>query len=147
MSSLTQRKSRLLYVEDERMLWKITQHRLQSRYDVLCASNDREAVELYAQHSTSLEAIIMDIDLRQSELDGAELTQLFRGTLSKEKTPDFARSVGVSQIPILFVTAYSERYGSGDVERLGAQGILKKPIDFAELSLSLTRLHLRRLVP
>ncbi|MEL6546850.1 MAG: response regulator [Myxococcota bacterium] len=146
MSNLTgMRSSRLLYVEDERMLWQITQHKLRSRYEVLCASNAEEAVRLYRDHGDELEAIIMDIDLKRSSLDGAELTQLFRGELKSQSVPAFARDVVPSKVPILFVTAYAERYDESQVKRLGAQGILRKPIDFAELSLSLTRLHLQRL--
>lgn len=137
--------SQLLYVEDERMLWRITRHKLSPRYEVHCAANDREAVDLFRQHHGTLEAIIMDIDLRGSTLDGAELTRLFRGTLDPAKTPDFARGVPATRVPIIFVTAYSDRYDEEKVRLVGAQGLLTKPIDFAALSLGLTRMHLERL--
>lgn len=138
------KKEVVLYVEDEEENWKVTALRLRRHYDLRWARNAEEACRIVRQQHASLYAILMDIQLKGSALDGIGLTKLFKGKLTGPR-PAFATDIGVHDIPVIFVTAYASRYEEGLLEETGAERLVSKPVDFTELNLALANVHLSRL--
>lgn len=135
---------RILYVEDTDENFDVVQLRLGRAYSLVRAASDREACAVL-RHPERLYAVLMDIELAGSRLNGIQLTRLVRGTLSPAERPDYAADVPVSAVPILFVSAYGSNYRSAELQSAGADDILAKPVDFTRLSLALTAFHLKRL--
>jgi CheY-like chemotaxis protein len=134
----------VLYVEDEPENRDVAELRLRRSYDLLLAATDEEACRIVKERGHELAAILMDIQLKGSVLDGIALVKLFRGTLPTAELPAFARDVPVLSAPILFVTAYGARYSEPELLAAGAQRLVTKPVNFSELTLALVDLHLRR---
>jgi CheY-like chemotaxis protein len=132
--------ARILYVEDEDVNWEVTELALGRTYSVRRARNAKEAVQLLQSHEFDL--VIMDIQLSGSELDGIELTRLIRGTF-KGKKPSYA-DLAPSQVPLIFVTAYSARYSREELLNAGGDDMVTKPVDFTKLSLALSRMLMRK---
>jgi CheY-like chemotaxis protein len=140
----TQKLQKLLYVEDEEDNRQVTTLRLQGKYELLLAATDREACEVFKQNGAQLAAVLMDIQLKGSLLDGMQLTRLLRGRLDAANVPDFARGVPVlPDLPVIFVTAYGSKYSREDFEQAGGNELIAKPVDFVRLMSALTRYHLR----
>ena len=137
---------RLLYVEDNDENWHVTELRLGRSYELLRAANDRSACEILSRPE-KLYAILMDIELRGSQLNGIDLTQLIRGTLPLAKRPTYARSVPKLDVPVFFVTAHAgTAYSHENLLAVGANDVLAKPIDFTRLNLALTSLYINRVL-
>ncbi len=134
----------VLYVEDEPENRDVAELRLRRSYDLLLAATDEEACQIVKARGQELSAILMDIQLKGSVLDGIALVKLFRGTLPTTDLPAFARDVAVITTPILFVTAYGARYSESELLAAGAQRLVTKPVNFSDLTLALVDLHLRR---
>jgi len=138
-----QRLLPLLYVEDNDDNWEVVKLRMNRTYDITRAATDREAcAEL--MRAKEFYAVLMDIELSGSRLNGIQLTRLLRGTLPEAERPHYAGSVPVSSVPILFVTAYGSAYSQKELLEAGGDGVLQKPVDFTKLSLALTNCHLNR---
>ncbi len=135
----------VLYVEDEPENRAVAELRLKRSYDLLLASNDEEACHLLRSRAGEISAILMDIQLKGSALDGIELVRLVRGTLLEVKKPSYALDLPILTIPILFVTAYGARYSEPELLAAGAQKLVTKPVNFAELTLALVDAQLKRL--
>lgn len=135
-------KRTILYIEDEDENRNVAMLRLKKNYNLLLASNSKEACAILTTQAAVIEAILMDIELQGSELDGIMLTQLIRGTLPKHRIPQYAKSVPVLKIPILFVTAHGDRYSEDFLIQAGGNQLIRKPVDFVQLSMSLTRIRL-----
>lgn len=135
-------KGLLLYVEDEAENREVARLRLSADYDLLFATNDVEACRLLAERGRDLAAVLMDIQLQGSALDGIALTRLVRGKLDRATLPRFAQDVPVLEVPILFVTAYGKKHPRTELDEAGGDELIAKPVDFVELTLALTRLHL-----
>jgi CheY-like chemotaxis protein len=86
----------------------------------------------------------MDIQLKGSQLDGIQLTKLCRGTLPAELMPAYARGVPVIKTPILFVTAFAELYSEAELLAAGGDRVITKPVEFGQITIALTQLHLER---
>src|SRR5262245_3230183 len=102
----------LLYVEDEDENWKVTEMRLRDRYHLVRAADDQQACELARSVGPKLYAVLMDIQLKGSKLDGIQLCRLFKGKLSTDQRrdlPTYAMGVPEVQAPLFFVTAYGAR--------------------------------------
>ncbi len=134
----------ILYVEDEAENRDVASLRLRRSYELLLATNDQEACQLLKDRGTELSAILMDIQLKGSHLNGIELVQLIRGSLPESKHQPYTRGVPTLNIPILFVTAYGARYSNDELIAAGAQRVVAKPVNFAELTLALVDLHLKK---
>lgn len=133
---------KILYVEDNEENRRVCEFRLRRQYQVILAADDREACARVQEHGRSLVAILMDIELQGSALNGIELAQLFRGRLSGGVAlPGYAALVRPIQVPLLFVTAYGARYSREDLTQQGADGLISKPVNFIELSNTLARLN------
>lgn len=135
----------VLYVEDDDDNWTVASLRLGHAYELIRATNADEAYRVLLQQGSDLSAILMDIELRGSELNGVELTKLIRGKL----TPSAGRfvmplSAAARSVPIIFVTAHGAKYSEAELHQAGAEQVIGKPVDFSALSLALTQFHLAR---
>jgi putative two-component system response regulator len=134
----------VVYVEDDADTFKLACLRLKARYRLLWAQNDREAVDLLIHHQRELFAVLMDIELAGSQLDGLALTQLLRGRGIGRSVPDFARKLPVlANVPIIILTAYTTRYTEAEAKAFGASHFATKPIDFTRLSLALAQANIK----
>ena len=139
------KRSLVLYVEDEAENREVAELRLRRSYDLLLAATDEMACTMLRERGPELSAILMDIQLKGSILDGIELVKLVRGTLPDNKKPPWAKDVPVlPDLPIFFVTAYGARYPEAELLAVGAQKLVTKPVNFSELTLALVDVHLRR---
>ncbi|HET8939721.1 MAG TPA: hypothetical protein VFN67_40055 [Polyangiales bacterium] len=131
----------VLYVEDNDDNWSVAELRLSGVYRLIRAANDREACALLTKHASELYIVLMDIELQGSRLDGVALTRLLRGRLPADQTPDYARSVAPSNVPVVFVTAYHAAFGP-TLQQTGANLVIPKPVEFRQLIRELTTMHL-----
>lgn len=127
----------ILYVEDEDENWLVTELRLRHRYDLVRAVTDQEACRLVRERGQELYAVLMDIQLKGSELDGIQLCRVFKGKLAGQQLPRFARDCPTIQAPIFFVTAYGARFSEADLKACGGHALITKPVDFIRLNLAL----------
>ena len=130
-------KPLVLYVEDEEDNWKVTELRLHSRYSLLRAADDVEACRMIRSHGGVLYAILMDIQLKGSKLDGIELCRVFKGHPVDKPLPSYAQGCPRVAAPIFFVTAYGMRYSEEELKKAGGTALLTKPVDFVRLTLAL----------
>jgi CheY-like chemotaxis protein len=136
---------RILYVEDNDENWDVIELRLSRSYSLLRAATDRAACEILAMPD-KLGAILMDIELAGSQLNGIQLTKLIRGTLPAGSRPDYALTTPILKVPVLFVTAYGTAYRRAELLAAGADDVLAKPVDFAQLTRALTNFHINRVL-
>ncbi|HEY8209257.1 MAG TPA: hypothetical protein VIG99_17330 [Myxococcaceae bacterium] len=133
-------KPMLLYVEDEEENWHVTQMRLRDRYHLVRAVDDQEACQMARSVGSKLYAVLMDIQLKGSRLDGIQLCRLFKGKLSADQRkdlPPYAADVPELRAPLFFVTAYGARYQEAELKEAGATWMITKPVDFVRLTLAL----------
>lgn len=135
-------RRRILYVEDDDVIWEVAEFALRKDYDITRAKNARETFELLARKNYDL--ILMDIQLAGSDLDGIAITRILKGRFDGEP-PAYAAGVSSHGAPIIFVTAYTSLYKKEDLERAGGDERISKPVDFTRLSLAMTRLLVRDL--
>lgn len=140
-----QPRRRVLYVEDDPTNREVAKLRLDKKYDIVFATNDREACRAFVQYGSDLSVILMDIELKGSLLNGIDLTRLVRGTLPPDRRPLFAESVGLLDVPILFLSAYGMMHTRAELLKAGGDDLVDKPIDFVALHTSITRVYLQRL--
>jgi len=134
----------LLYVEDDDANWDVAEYRLGRTYNMIRASTSEAACQLVREHGRSLAAILMDIELRGSDLNGIELTELFRGKRIARDIPAYARNLPAITQPIIFVTAHGARYTDVQLMLFGADKVVLKPVDFNALGLAVASLQLAR---
>lgn len=135
----------VLYIDDDKDSWEISYLALRRRFDLLWAKNAREAAELITEHQDDISAILIDIELQNSSLDGIQLTKLIRGKLQDDAIPPYATTMPVLHTPIFFVTAHGNRYSEAELWAVGGNKLIHKPVDFAQLSLALTNLDLQQM--
>jgi len=131
---------KLLYVEDEDTNWELTANELSRDFTVVRARNAREAFEQINREKFQL--VLMDIQLSGSDLDGIQITQIWRGKFDGIM-PDYARKTRQVEEPIVFVTAYSARYNKAALVAAGGDEMTTKPVSFTTLKLLLSRLLMR----
>lgn len=137
-------KPLVLYVEDDPDTFRLAQLRLQQRYEVVNAATDQQAVTLLKQHGESLYAVLLDVELQGSQLDGLALVRAIRGMPPTGPLPAYAKSIPVlPHTPLIVMTAYVTRYSEADVKALGANHFLTKPIDFTRLNLALAQANIQ----
>jgi CheY-like chemotaxis protein len=125
----------LLYVEDEDENWTVAELRLRGRFHMVRAATDAEACEAVRKHGPTLHAVLMDIQLKGSQLDGIKLCRLFRGSLEDADLPPYARGCPTITAPIIFVTAYGRRYTEAELKGFGGHMLIVKPVDFTRIPL------------
>lgn len=132
----------VLYVEDNDDNWHVAKLRLSDGYELVRAADAREACRVIRARGAELSAVLMDIELRGSDLNGLELTELLRGKRPRATAPEFARDLPALSAPIIFVTAHGAKYTDATLLSAGGDKVISKPVDFGALSLALTQLHL-----
>lgn len=132
---------RILYVEDNAINSKVIEFGLRGHYHVTVAVDAREACEALHDHSGAFAAILMDIELQGSDLDGIQLTRLFRGKLDSNGLPEYAVGIQAVDTPIIIVTAYLERYSDEYLRLAGASTSLNKPVNLTGLRDMLEAMH------
>jgi len=141
----TVHREQVLYVEDDDANWRVAELRLTQGYQLLRAESSEAACRILKKQGQELSAILMDIELRGSELNGVDLTKLIRGKRAELELPTYARDVPVLlNTPIIFVTAHGAKYSDAQLVLAGGDKVIGKPVDFGALSVALTQLHLSR---
>lgn len=134
----------VLYVEDDEDTFRLAEIKLQARYELINAADDRKACELLARHGDQLYAVLMDIELQGSQLDGLALVKALRGTAPKLGQPSWTQALpALPHLPVIVMTAYATRYSEADVKAVGANHLLTKPIDFMRLNLALAQANIQ----
>jgi len=136
------RRELLLYVEDDDDNWEVAELRLSKSYDLIRAATDEQACRLIRERRGEIDVILMDIELRGSELNGFELTELLRGNKLSNRThvPAYARALPLVSKPVVYVTAHGARYTNVELMLSGADKVITKPVNFADLQLALSEL-------
>jgi CheY-like chemotaxis protein len=135
----------LLYVEDDDTNWEVAELRLQEHYRILRARTAEEACELIHTHKEDIAAILMDIQLQGSSLDGIRLTRLLRGRLARGGLPPRMATVPVLEsTPIIFMTAYASEYPEAELLEAGGNKALTKPVEFGQFMLLLANVYLKK---
>ncbi|HEY6880741.1 MAG TPA: response regulator, partial [Polyangiales bacterium] len=86
------------------------------------------------------EVILMDIELRGSELNGLELTKLLRGDKLDREIPDYAENLPAFGKPIVFVTAHGAKFTDAELLDIGGTRVIAKPVDIQELRAAVAEL-------
>ncbi|MFZ5441382.1 MAG: response regulator [Myxococcota bacterium] len=133
----------VLYVEDEAANWEVTELQLRRKYQLLWARTDEEACALLRQYGPQLHAVLLDVQLQGSELDGLALARLIRGR-ALEVMPAYARDLPPLECPVFFVTAFGRLYPAERLREAGGDASVPKPVDFVKLTMLLTQTGLRR---
>ncbi len=135
----------VLYVEDDPVNFRVAEVILGKTYEVVHAPNDQIACSLLRMRGAEFAAILMDVQLIGSKLDGIELARLVRGTLRRETLPAYAERVPVlAKTPIIFLTAYGSLYPEAVLVNAGGNRVISKPVNAATLELALTTIVLER---
>jgi CheY-like chemotaxis protein len=131
----------ILYVEDDDTNWAVTELALEEKYSLVRAKTARKAFELLG--AQSFDAILMDIELAGSELNGIEIVQIIKGNYPSAP-PTWANvPARCTELPIVFMTAYNARYSRDELLAVGGSELIAKPVNFTKLALALTRLVAR----
>jgi CheY-like chemotaxis protein len=120
-----------LYVEDDLANWEVAKLCLAKWMDLDHATSARATFD--ALRTNQYDAILMDIELRGSELNGIEITQVLKGK-PEAKIIDAAKGVGTVNIPIVFFTAYVDRYDRAELRAAGGSDVATKPAKFDALA-------------
>ncbi len=136
------RKNVILYVEDDDENWKTTDLWLAGKFSLIRARDAKEFGSLLLRtYQNNLLAVLMDIQLHGSQLNGLELTRLLRGTYPRDALGEELLTVPVlKRVPIIVVTAYGSVYSQKEIAAAGADTLLTKPVDFEKLLGLLTKL-------
>ena len=104
----------------------------------------REACELIRTYGDDMVAVLLDIDLPGSVLDGILLTRILRRKVPAQALPPFARNLPSLDVPIVLVTERPESYSEVELRRYGGDRVMAKPVDIGRVTLAVTEWHLRR---
>lgn len=140
--SVAPQRELILYVEDDDDNWEIAELRLAKHYDLVRARDDEQACRFLRERHQDVGLILMDIELRGSELNGIELTELLRGNTLPGRSwiPSYARNLSAVSKPVIFVTAHGARFTRVRLLLSGADKVIPKPVDFADLQLAVREL-------
>lgn len=123
----------VLYVEDNRLNRLVMSKMLAENYQIVLAVNDREACELLSRYNDELHFILMDIELQGSILNGIELARLINGEPIEQPVPEYAKGLPVLSVPLVFITAYSEKCDFMTFDLNCVVGVMHKPVDYKQL--------------
>ena len=113
-------KRKVLVVEDERINREILFHILSEEYEVICAENGRQAVDILHKDDDSISLILLDVMM--PVMSGTEVLRICR---SEEK---------LSRIPVIVMTQDEDAEVS--IIRAGADDFIKKPYNMPEVILA-----------
>ena len=131
---------KILYVEDEDANWNVAELHLRDKYEIKRAKDAAETFLLLRKENFNL--ILMDIQLAGSSYDGIEICRILKQQ-PRQQIPPEARSLNCKDIPIVFVTAFSERYSKDYLMEVGGDEMITKPVDFTRLTLVSSRLIIK----
>ncbi|MCR5773824.1 MAG: diguanylate cyclase [Lachnospiraceae bacterium] len=103
-------RHRILIVDDEKISLRMTNNILSSKYETVCASSGKEAIELIKESAPDL---ILS-DLRMPEINGFELQEIVTTEIDKD-------------IPFMFMTADKKDETESKGFLTGAVDYIKKP--------------------
>jgi CheY-like chemotaxis protein len=110
---------RVLLVDDEKMVIDVGGQLLEKMgYEVLLASNGKEAVETYERNADTIEIVILDMII--PDMGGGEVYDRL-----KQINPD---------IKILLSSGYSLDGKAAEILGRGCDGFIQKPFNIADLS-------------
>lgn len=133
---------KILYVEDEDANWNVAELHLREKYDIKRAKNASEAFALLNKEEFNL--ILLDIQLAGSTYDGIEICRILKQKPG-QKIPQEANKLQCEEVPIVFVTAFSERYSKEHLMKMGGDDMVTKPVDFTRLTLVSSRLIIKQI--
>lgn len=136
----------VLYVEDEAANWEVTELRLKGRFTLIWAKSAEEACAAVRARQGQFHAVLMDIQLKGSEVDGLQLTALLRGKPVDFPVPAFAKDLPPLDCPLFFVTAFGTVHGEERMNEVGGDAWVPKPVDFVKLSNLLASTAARRVL-
>lgn len=134
----------VLYVDVDDASYAASSERLRRAYKLVRARQDREACALIRESHRELVAVLLDVDMPGSVLDGILLTRILRGRVPAQAVPPFARNLPELSVPIVLVTKRSESYSEEEMVRYGGDRLMQKPVEIHELTLTLVEWHLQR---
>ncbi len=134
----------VLYVDVDDSSFEETSDWLRRAYKLVRAQRDREACDLIREHHQDLVAVLLDVDMPGSVLDGILLTRILRGRVPSQAVPPFARNLPALDVPIVLVTELSRSYAAADMRRFGGDRLMRKPVEIHKLTLTLADWHLQR---
>ena len=134
---------RILYVEDEDANWNVTELHLRGKYAIKRARNSRETFDLLRKENFDI--ILLDIQLADSEFDGIEICKIIKHRPG-QLIPLSAKDIDCTAVPVVFVTAYAERYTKEMLLKAGGDDVITKPVDFTRLRLVSSRLLVKSLL-
>lgn len=134
----------ILYVEDNDDNWRVADLRLGTKFELVRARGDKEACDLLRASGSRFVAVLMDIELQGSQLNGIDLTRLLRGRPLTTPVPGYATGLPVFDMPVIFMTAYGELHPESALRAAGGDTLMTKPIDFKALNMTLMKLYVNR---
>ncbi|MFK7992143.1 MAG: two-component system response regulator [Sandaracinaceae bacterium] len=136
-------RARVLYVDVDDASFEESTERLRRAYKLVRAQKDREACTILREHHQELVAVLLDVDMPGSVLDGILLTRILRGRVPDVAVPPFARNLPSLDVPIILVTQRPESYDERDMVRYGGDRLMVKPLEIHKLTLTLAEWHLQ----
>ncbi len=116
----TRSRSRVLFVDDSRLMRFAAKRWLEQRYDVVLAEDGEEGWDRLC-NDTQIRAVITD--LMMPGIDGVELIRRIRS----------APMTRVRELPVLVVTSMEERAGRDQAMDAGANRLVPKPFTAEDL--------------
>ena len=112
------KQAKILVVDDEQDIVNTVQYRLKAcDFNVITANNGKEGLEKVINEKPDL--VLLDINM--PIMDGHEMLERIRSR------PD------LRDIPVIMLTAYSDRRDISKAADLGIEQYVTKPFDFADL--------------
>lgn len=128
MNTTDKNKATVLIVDDSRVVLKILERTLLEKYQVLTATNGKEAMQMVSEHS---EVKLIISDLWMPVMDGFELL----AALQQSPNPI------IKAIPVIVVTASQlDAPVRAKLDDLNATAVLRKPVTSAKLLGSINRI-------
>ena len=132
----------VLYVDVDDSSFEESSERLRRAYKLVRAQKDRQACQLLREHHENLVAVVMDVDMPGSVLDGILLTRVLRRRVPAQAVPPFARDLPDLSVPIVLVTKRAQSYSDQDMVSYGGDRLIHKPVEIHKLTLAITDWHL-----
>ncbi len=108
----SERRRRVLVVEDSPMMVRMYKLVLGPRFDVAFAADGAEGLDAAAR-DPELDAVVVDVNM--PNMDGLEFTRRLRGEL------------GMTQVPVLVCSTEQSEEDQAAARAAGANGFLAKP--------------------
>lgn len=118
MNNISDKKSRILVVDDEANNRKLLQQRLKDNYRVSFAINGKEALDVCSK----VKPDVVLLDIMMPEMDGFEVCRRLKASETLKK------------IPVIFITALNETADKISAFSAGGVDYITKPFQFEEVN-------------